>query len=160
MKTMATERIMFPLDETAQCCSLDPQILRNHVKDGFINPAIRGGPGRRNGHRFTFQQVVGITVACWMWESPRGCKMDAFAETVATYEKQSIAALEHQLGLRNDYWSEEEFTKATGRSINDESPELVIGTPQFDDCVDLYNRLCRVRDLVIGRSFDRNMASR
>jgi len=114
MKT-ATAGLMFALNEVAELCGLTVPQLRDWVELNYVTPAKRGSKGRGHQHRFTAQQVLGITVGSWFYlELPTGCSLDFFKRKVATYSAWTWAQLEDYLELyrTDDLYREEAVAKA------------------------------------------------
>jgi hypothetical protein len=102
-----TTRLLFNLDQTAELCQLHPQILRNWLAEGRIEPACRGGPGRGCGHSFSGQQVLGLSVALAMKYTCRGASRDFVDRILASFTAMGDAALAEWLRVGEDARAQE-----------------------------------------------------
>jgi DNA-binding transcriptional MerR regulator len=117
---LATVITAFTLEEAAEVCGLNPQVLRNWVSGGHITPAIRGSTGRT--HRFSCQQLLGLASIGALIRSERGCSRSYARELMARFEAITDAALADWMGGRADTCTEE--GSAAWASIPEDTPVL------------------------------------
>jgi len=59
--------------------------LADWVAKGFVIPAVPGGVGRGNSHRFTVAQAVGVAVAAALTRSERRCSPEYVRRVVSAF---------------------------------------------------------------------------
>jgi hypothetical protein len=138
-------QMLFTLEETASIFRVNPQHIRDWVRDGLIVPAVKGKRAYHRPHQFTAQQIWAIANGLHLQESPRGCSRAYFAQVVREYSnKWSLSALGDLLEIHRDAWSAEERARAEGPKKPDrEFPPP--GTPEADDMVRFIARVMRLR---------------
>ncbi len=107
--TRAKKSMLFTIGEAAGILRVDPQWLRDRIKDGSLTPSVRGGRGRGRLHEFSLAQLIGLTFGVWWYaDIRRGRPMSRqfFTDTVA----------------RNSEWTQEEAERFVGLTTDDTAP--------------------------------------
>lgn len=136
--------ITFTLQETARICGFDPQRLRQWISEGLLNPAVRGGRGPGNGHRFTPQQMIGLAMA-WSF-APKRCPTEVAIGKVNGCAKWKWSVVEHMLALNQDEFTEEAWAQVRGPRSGVE-----LDDEDRDRCRRLKEHLCEISDAVRAR---------
>jgi DNA-binding transcriptional MerR regulator len=99
MKTNASPQLTFSLNEAAEICLVRSRLLHRWIEEGRLVPAVSGSKGRGRTHRFSPQQLLGITVVAGLIWSKRGCSAEYGKEVMHHFGKMSAETLDHWLGL-------------------------------------------------------------
>jgi hypothetical protein len=146
--------MLFTIDEVAMLLGIDDsQWLRDKVKQGHLEPAVRGGKGRGLSHQFSLPQVFGLSHAFWAAgdldpefakrHSIRAGRTSSFWGYYRRWAEWTEAEVKNCLGLLSDEedpWTNEVVKKRLG------GPDPRLG-PADEECLGkLIHRLRGVRE--------------
>jgi DNA-binding transcriptional MerR regulator len=106
---------MLTTEEVSGACGLDPQILREWINNGLIEPAMRGGKGRGRSHRFSDKQAVGIARATVFYLSKWGLSRDGIKSIVSDMEETPDGAMRAWIERVRDPYRQERFAELIAR---------------------------------------------
>jgi hypothetical protein len=159
--------LLLTMREAAEIIGVDFRRIRNWVRDDIIRPEVRApmGGGRGCTHLFTVSQVYGLAIATWLWVEPYSqVRRRYFMEDYRRFAAMDWSAIEHALGLRDDWYSEEVFVKELwqwrGQRPTSDGPTVddVLADPeQYARIVRLAKRLMALRSLVLEKMLMRRM---
>jgi len=72
--------------DLAALTGMRAQNLRNWAAWGFLVPTRPGPRGRMRGHRYSRLLAVGLLVARWLQNSPRGCSLKYAAKVIQAFD--------------------------------------------------------------------------
>ncbi len=101
---------MWRIVEVTELTGLPGQTLRDWITQGRIVPAYPGGRGKGKQHRFSHEQLIGLTVAAACLRSEIGCGHDYAARAARMFGDMDDRAL--MAWLRQGGTPEDDFDAA------------------------------------------------
>jgi hypothetical protein len=162
--------LLLTLRETASIIGVGYRRLSLWIRDGIIEPSLRGSirGGRGNCSCFSVSEAYGLCIATWLWVEPYSqLRLRFFMEDHRRFADMDWSAIEFSLALRDDQWSEESWVKELwqrkGEAPQDyDGPSVddVLADPeQYANVMRLAKRLMALRNLVLEKMLSGRLRS-
>jgi hypothetical protein len=141
--------VLLTVEQVSGPVGMDPQLLRNWIAAGILEPPVRGGKGRGRTHLLSCQEAVGVAFCYAMTRADVFNRPRQVRHAMSLFEKMSWDELDTWLKLPKDEWQEEERAAKAARQGWKPVVDDLVHPPEWRAVLhDAFERMWRVYGVI------------